>query len=388
MTPDPVSYLDYNSDFAKTAEELAAAEGEKIGSLEWSRHGDFTQPWMTGGHPSEGWNRSHLFSHDATVERALRLSLSNLHARPHAYVFAPKRQVGYQVGERPSNWVWSPNVVRDQMDGGLLVGGVPVYGADSEHFLYEPAFSALECSKTFPLNAICTWGGAPLQMDTRSWLRTGVALVQWSCVGEIRAWAANQSGGLPVRAPDRVTHRLAYALMRTAQLVGLDGQDSLDAQAWIEAQYAMALANGPSVQTSKMVVTIPQVSFPYFNPTQSYGYGIPTWYWIDKLNKNTFHHELILKWCEALLNVVGDDGSVPWAVDSHGTLGYFGPQNGDRYTPGFENYAALRVAEALGFSAATVKAQAILARWKAMPEGEQKELQRGWFVNADRTPAW
>jgi hypothetical protein len=403
--PQPSALINYNDQFATTSEQLAAKAGVKIGDYEWSRHGDYLTPEDTGTHFAEGWNRSYLFADAGKLERAMWIALSNIHARPHAYPFAPVRMVGYKLAERPITWTWIPGG-RDTMLGGLTVGGAIAYGSDSEHPNYEVAFSGAELPTTFPLSGICTRMGAPLQMDTRTWMIVGVQLVQWSMVGEVRAWANNKlSTGIPARAPDRVTHRLLYALTRCAQIVGFSGQDAIDATAWLEAEYAQELKDGPSVQTTKEITTIPQVGLPwvtgadglphlslatnpYFNPVQSYGYGIPAWYWADKVSGTTAHIELVKKWCGALVAIVGDDGSMPWAIDKSGVIGYFDANNGDKYTASFEVYAALRIADSLDFAGAPKKAQAILDRWKAMPAGEIKEKQQGYFVDANRKPAW
>lgn len=364
--------MNYNDQMADAALSIMP-EGETFGGAAFNRCGSALQPWLTGGSWAEGWNHDHLFTGPDAKKNA-KLTLASALIRPRFYIDEGyHRSPGYATGERPINWQWAPSNL-DAPDGGRRVGGQIAYGCDSEHFLFGPLFSLASLTESpyiqFP------WGLAPAHEAARDICY----FVQKSALGMCRPGMWYKTN----RASDRTIARLLYALLRTGQMWEYRGNDLNDVQAAIETFLTFQEA-GPMmlVKTQTVDPPIPEGT-PYWMFVQYVGYGLPVWKWILDTDlpwiPKARIKALIEKMSDLLIHVQLD-GATPWSVTADDVAHFYTSPNGDKYTPGYELFAALKVVHSES------RAAEILKRHLALPaDSERRALERPWFVDAQRNP--
>lgn len=350
LVPSPIDDLGDNAARADLAVQLAKKANTNIGSPEWCLGGDFPQSWGTGGHFSEGWDHTPWLQE----ERRQVLALSNSFSRRRSWIFATKRKIGYGDGELPMELPtgWEPD---GTPIGYHLVDGVKIWADDCEHFLEGQMLSLAEMEASARLDGL-TWKGDSLPSAPAShYAQAECRYLQYSATGQALTWLGVRDAQQRVERPsDRVTARLLYMLVRTAKIVGLDGDHELRTRAFVE-ETSHWLMQGPHYQTSKEAGVMPYVAKPYFNPVHSYGYMIPVVYWlVTKFGKDltpeqedrfkSFLDDATIR----ILSYVAEDGATVWAANDLGVKGYMFGENGDRYTPAYEMFTALHIAKNMG----------------------------------------
>lgn len=349
--PNPLDDLGANAALASVAEQLAARAGEAVGSAAWCEAGDYPQPWMTGGHPSAGWDHRPWVQ----TEKQQLLTLSNSLARRRYWPHAAKRRIGYGDGELPieHSTGWEPD---GTPIGYHAVGGVKIWAKDCEHFMEGQLLSL--CDPSVPEHSVSglTWMGQELPaVTTRQMARIAAGMLRDSAIGQALTWlSVKDASGAVQRPSDRVAARLLDMLVRASHAAGIGDAQTQIALAFVR-EASKWIASGPHLQTSKASGTKPAALIPYWNPVHSYGYMVPAVYRLLALFGNALDADTRNRFLaylaaagEALKKYVKPDGATVWAVDALGTEGYLWGPNGDQYTPGYEMLAALYVCQAMG----------------------------------------